>query len=108
MKDKGSYTQWILAHKFDPERPDSLYVLGYKLEKKDFIFVMSSLTLLKNAKPENQFSEGYVAVDSTYKLLSCKFPVMIFSTRDKNKKHKVIAFAIVSNESRQNFEFIIK
>jgi len=101
VKDKATYTEWVNARKINPEKPNDLFVINHKLDKNNFIFVVSSITLLKNAKKEEQYEEGYVCVDSTYKLMTC------FSTWDKSRKIKIIAFAIVSHETIVNYEFIL-
>jgi len=107
VKVKSTYIEWIDKNKLNEENPDNLFVIDYKLGPKEFIFVLSSLTLLQNAISEDQYVEGYACVDSTFKLMNCKFPLAIFSRRDKAKKHRVIAFAILSAETKENYSFTL-
>ena len=107
-KDKGTFTQWILENQINKEDLTKCFVVDYILESNKFIFILSSLQLLQNAMIENQYESGYVCIDSTYKLTTCKFPLLIIATRGKDRHLRIIAFAILSHENIESFMFIIK
>ena len=98
----------IENNKIKTDKPNDLFVVDYKLEKNKFIFVLSSLNLLKNALDENQLHKGFACIDVTYKLTTCKFPLAIISTRDKERKLKQIGFTILSEETRDSFIFVVE
>jgi len=100
VKDKKNFLQWIENNKINKEKLNDLFVVNYRLEKDNFISVLSSIILLNNAKEEGQFEKGFVCIDTTYKLTTCRFPLAILSTRDKSRKLMNIGFAILSNEKK--------
>jgi len=108
VKDRAHFVTWSDEHQINADLPNDLIVINYKLKKDELIFVLSSLRLLMNANVEDQYHEGYICIDSTFKLMTCKFPLAIISTRDKRRKLKNIAFAILSNETIENYKFVIE
>ena len=68
VKDRAHFISWIETHNSDPQKPNELFVISYKLEKNNFTFILSSLAFLKNARDQNQYEKGYACIDSTYKL----------------------------------------
>lgn len=106
VKDKAGYIKWVEENSLKIEKPNDLFVVNYILAQDNFVFILSSMNMMLNAKG-NQYELGFVSIDSTYKLITCKFPLLIISTRDKKRHSRIIAFAIISNEDAKTFGFVI-
>jgi len=75
VKDKATFLNWIATNNYNVEKPNDLFVVNHLLSKESFIFILSSINLLCNAKTEKQLEKGYICIDSTYNLINCKFPL---------------------------------
>ena len=46
VKDRAHFISWIENHNSDPQKPNELFVVNYKLQKNNFIFILCSLVWL--------------------------------------------------------------
>ena len=107
VKDKAHFTKGIQDNSFEASKSKDLFVLDYVLKQDQFIFVMSSLNLLNNAIDLSNFMPGNLCIDATYKLITCKFPLIVMGVEDKCHNLHTIAFDIVSKEDTQTYTFVL-
>ena len=72
---ESGFYQWLKNHEvnFEEAKDHDLFVVAHKLSKENFVLIVTSKSLLKNVPKENQSGIGFLAVDTTHKLISCQF-----------------------------------
>lgn len=84
----------------------NMVVLQRLLEGKNFMLLVTTKELLKNALNQAQItSKPFFALDTTYKLISCQFKFTTFIT--VNYKHQTadLAYLIHANEDADSYLF---
>ena len=107
-KTRSVYELWINGHKFNESNFQELFVLDHSINKDNFIFIFSSILLLQQIDTHQKL--GYtqnLSIDATYKLISCKFPLVIMGIEDSSRYFHPICFAIVSTENINKYIFIL-
>ena len=107
VKNKKHFLEWIDANKFNEQTPNNLFVIDYALAKDKFIFILSSISLLKTVIDQSHIMPGNLSIDATYKLINCKFPLIIIGCEDLCHQFHCIGFSIVSNEDKSTYTFIL-
>ena len=107
IKEACYFIRWINTYAYDSVKSDELFVLDYVLKPEQFIFILTSSKLLCNAKKNYNIGPINLCIDATYKLISCKFPLVIIGTEDLTHGFHPIAFAIVNREDTKTYTFIM-
>jgi len=106
---KGGFFQWLNNHevKFENAKSHDLIIISHQLTKDNFILIVSSQSLLNNAATESINGEGFLALDTTHKLISCQFKFTTITTATINQEMADIAYVIHSNEDSTTFTFAL-
>jgi len=107
---ESGFYQWLKNHEvnFEEAKDHDLFVVAHKLSKENFVLIVTSKSLLKNVPKENQSGIGFLAVDTTHKLISCQFKFSTLITATINKEMADIAYIIHSNEDSSTFTYAFK
>lgn len=106
---KGGFFTWINEHKkdFNTASPHELIIISYELKETDFRLLLTTKSLLENATKENANATGYLAMDSTHKLVSCQFKFTTITTATVNQEMADIAYLIHAHENSETFTYAL-
>ena len=104
---KGGFYQWLQGNskQFDKGKDHDLFILSHKLEEDDFVLIVSTKALLQNTIKENKQLYGFIACDTTHKLISCQFKMSTLTTSTLNREMADIAYIIHAHENSNTFTF---
>ena len=79
---------------------DDIIIIYKKVKPDDFILIMLTKGLLRNAAKESVEGQGFLCLDSTHKLISCRFMFSTLISATISKEASDIANVIHSSEAR--------
>lgn len=106
---KGGFYTWLQEHSkdFTQANPHEMLALAHDLNDKDFRLLISTKSLLKNAVRESRDSLGYLAMDSTHKVVSCQFILTTITTATTNQEMADIAYFLHAHEDSESFTYAL-
>jgi len=85
-----------------------MLIIAKKLDKKDFILVVSTKAMLKNLVFQaNSDNYSFISLDATHKVLSCQFKLSTFATSTFTSQIADVAYAIHCHEDANSYSFVI-
>lgn len=107
---KGGFYSWLKDHTkdFSDASNHEMIIISHELNDKDFRLVLSTKSLLENAVKENQNCRGYMALDSTHKIVSCQFKFTTIATSTSNQEIADIAYIIHAHEDSETFTYALR
>jgi len=101
-KTEGGFFTWLEKHNIDflDAQIDDIIIIYKKVKPDDFILIMLTKGLLRNAAKESVEGQGFLCLDSTHKLISCRFMFSTLISATISKEASDIANVIHSSEAR--------
>lgn len=107
IKYLGELIDWCEANMDEPEDVDKPFVIGFNHSDEDdnlhFRLVVTTKRLLDHCKDIK-----HLCVDATYGLTWHDYPFLVLGTVDKNKHFHPLCFALCSQETTSDFEFVFE
>lgn len=108
---KGGFLNWYEENnsKFQDCGDHELIIVNYLLEKDNFILLITTKGLLKNAINQSNITrKAFIAIDATHKIVSCRFRFSTFATCTLNQEIADIAYMVHSSEDTDSYEYGLK
>jgi hypothetical protein len=102
FQDFGEMENFLMQHENVPTDDLQAFVPSRQINVPNFLFVITSKTLLQNLK----FANTHCLCDGTYKVMNEKYPVLVVGVTDKSRQFHPIAIAVSSNERCQEYAFL--
>lgn len=103
----GELIEWAEMNMDAPDELDKPFVIGMDHSDEDerlkFRLVVTTKRLLQHCT-----NITHLCVDATYKLTWHDFPFMVIGTVDMDKKFHPLCFALCTNETQLDFEFVFE
>ena len=106
---EGGFYSWLEKNKNDFNKAGlhDMIVIDNKLIDNNFVLIVSSKALLQNALKESQEGVGFLALDSTHKLVNCQFKLTTITTASIEHEIADIGYVLHAHEDSQTFTYAL-
>jgi len=106
---KGGFTKWLNKHSIEYKKAEEhrMLVIASKLDKNNFILVLSTKAMLNNLILQAQGSNySFLSLDATHKLMSCQFKLSTFATSTFSAQIADVIYEIHCYEDAESYSYI--
>jgi len=107
---EGGFYRWLNDNnvEFSQANPNDFMVLSHSITSDDFILIVSTKSLLNNVVKENKELYGFLACNTTHKLISCQLKLTTVATSTIDREIADVAYIIHAHENTETFIYSLK